>query len=297
MPDPRINDLGFAMSDQCKLLGFVISPKKTDFSENFEEMLTRVRKTINFWKIFNLSLSGKIVIVKTLIYPVLNYYLTVLPVQEQWLDTVTKMIENFVLQGFNLSKDKLYQDPDLGGLGFFEPRSFFRSLNCSWIKRCSDLTHDIWRRILIDCAGNDSICYIQKNCVSERGPILKNIVDSFVLFRNAFGTIRNNYLFCPLLNNSCFSFKIGGDKRILDDEFFNNNLPNLVPNRKTLCFSDFTDAAGNTKSINQLRTQIDRTITADCARIIRSCMINIKKKFSADLVAACAIHDFMGKIN
>jgi hypothetical protein len=218
-------------------------------------------------------------------------------VQEQWLDTVTKMIENFVLQGFNLSKDKLYQDPDLGGLGFFEPRSFFRSLNCSWIKRCSDLTHDIWRRILIDCAGNDSICYIQKNCVSERGPILKNIVDSFVLFRNAFGTIRNNYLFCPLLNNSCFSFKIGGDKRILDDEFFNNNLPNLVPNRKTLCFSDFTDAAGNTKSINQLRTQIDRTITADCARIIRSCMINIKKKFSADLVAACAIHDFMGKIN
>jgi hypothetical protein len=218
-------------------------------------------------------------------------------VQEQWLDTITKMIENFVLQGFNLSKDKLYQDPDLGGLGLFEPRSFFRSLNCSWIKRCSDLTHDIWRRVLIECAGNDSICYIQKNDVSERGPILKNIVDSFVLFRNTFGTIRNNYLFCPVLNNSCFSFKIGGEKTFLDDEFFNNNMPNLVLNRKTLCYNDFTDAAGNVKSINQLRTQIDRNISADCVRIIRSCMTNIKKLFSADTVAACTVHDFMEKKN
>jgi hypothetical protein len=131
--------------------------------------------------------------------------------------------------------------------------------------------------------------------VSERGPILKNIVNSYVLFRNAFGTIRNNYLFCPLLNNSCFSFKIGGEKTFLDDEFFNNNMPNLVANRKTICYNDFTDAAGNVKSINQLRAQIDRDISADCVRIIRSCMTNIKKLFSADSVAACTIHDFMGK--
>jgi hypothetical protein len=72
-------------------------------------------------------------------------------------------------------------------------------------------------------------------------------------------------------------------------------MPNLVPDRKTLCFNDFTDVAGNMKSINQLRTQLDNAIMADCARIIKSFMTNIKKLFSSESVAACTIHDFMDK--
>jgi hypothetical protein len=170
-------------------------------------MLAKVKKTINFWKIFNLSLSGKITIVKTLIYPILNYYLSVLPVSDQWLAELSNIIENFILQGMNLSVEKLYQSPRMGGLGMFKPTLFFKSLTCTWIKRCNALTHDNWRRVLLDSSGDDGISYIQNSDVEGLGPILTNMVSNFVIFRNSFGTIRNNFLLTPVLNNSFFSLR------------------------------------------------------------------------------------------
>jgi hypothetical protein len=69
-------------------------------------MLVKVKKTINFWKIFNLSLPGKIMIVKSLIFPIMNYYMSILVPTSAWIDEIGNLIEKFVLQGMNVAKDK-----------------------------------------------------------------------------------------------------------------------------------------------------------------------------------------------
>jgi hypothetical protein len=72
VPDPRIANLGFTVEDECKLLGFAVRGGEDTYAKNFQLLKEKVKKTINVWKIFNLSLSGKLTIIKTLIYPILN---------------------------------------------------------------------------------------------------------------------------------------------------------------------------------------------------------------------------------
>jgi hypothetical protein len=70
-------------------------------------MKEKVKKTINIWKIFNLSLTGKLTIIKTLVYPILNYYLSIVTPDPAWLNEIDTMIENFVAGGMNIGKEKI----------------------------------------------------------------------------------------------------------------------------------------------------------------------------------------------
>jgi hypothetical protein len=79
----------------------------------------------------------------------------------------------------NISRDKCFMDPNEGGLGLFRPEIFFKSLACSWIKRCSTLVHDNWRRIIVGSVGAGSIHAFYPNDVADCGPIIKNIVKKF----------------------------------------------------------------------------------------------------------------------
>jgi hypothetical protein len=103
-------------------------------------MKEKVKKTINIWKIFNLSLTGKLTIIKTLVYPILNYYLSILTPDPVWLNEIDTMIENFVAGGMNIDKEKIYRDPTEGGLGLFKSELFFKALKVSWIRRCLHLS-------------------------------------------------------------------------------------------------------------------------------------------------------------
>jgi hypothetical protein len=201
LPDPRIAELGFAISSECKLLGFTISQSENRYKKNFEHIDIKVKNVINFWKIFNLSLYGKITIVKSLIYPIINYYLAILPATSEWLNDTETLIENFVLPNMNVSKEKCYLDPRSGGLGLFKPDIFFKALKCSWVKRVLSLKHDNWRRLLHAGSGSAGLCYVQETESTKFGPILKNILDSLVFFRDCYGSVYNNYLMIPLLNN------------------------------------------------------------------------------------------------
>jgi hypothetical protein len=88
VPDPRIANLGFTVEDECKLLGFTVSGGEETYVKNVQLLKEKVKKTINVWKIFNLSLSGKLTIIKTLIYPILNYYLSILTPDPVWLSDI-----------------------------------------------------------------------------------------------------------------------------------------------------------------------------------------------------------------
>jgi hypothetical protein len=112
--------------------GFSISQEHNRFEKNMSDLLDKVRKTINFWKIFNLSLSGKLTIVKSVVYPIVNQYLSVLQPSENWLETFMTLTEDFIMQNMNVSREKCYMDLESGGLGLFRPDIFFKALTCSW---------------------------------------------------------------------------------------------------------------------------------------------------------------------
>jgi hypothetical protein len=214
--------LGFEVVNECKLLGFRFSNNQSLSNANKDNLIEKIGNVIRFWTPFNLSISGKITVAKSLMLPLFNYFATVISFEAEVLSQIEKKIEKFVTGGLNISKDKIYSAVDKGGINLFNLADFAMCLQAFWIKRASKLTHDNWRRQLINLnpAGVTAITTPDTvNC----GPILKGILTNFIAFRNAYGTAYNNFIAVPVLYNNNFFFKRGGEQFLLTREFFFDN--------------------------------------------------------------------------
>ena len=59
-----ISDIGFSYDTKLDVLGITIDNNLTQIDDNWTKILNRVKKLRNFWGIFNLSLPGRINIIK-----------------------------------------------------------------------------------------------------------------------------------------------------------------------------------------------------------------------------------------
>jgi hypothetical protein len=217
--DQRILDLGFEVVDECKLLGFCFSNRQSLGDANKDILIEKISNVIRFWTPFNLLISGKITVAKSLMLPLFNYFATVISFDAETLSQIGKKIEKFVTSGLNISKDKIYSAVDKGGINLFNLADFAMCLQAFWIKRASDLTHDNWHRQLINL-NPLGVGAITTPDTLDCGPILKGILTNFIAFRNAYGTAHNNFIAVPILYNDNFSLKRGGVRFLLTRNFF-----------------------------------------------------------------------------
>jgi Reverse transcriptase (RNA-dependent DNA polymerase) len=237
--DPRILDLGFQIVDECKLLGFKISQNATLSNSNALDLKEKVQKTVKFWNLLNLSLSGKITIAKSLILPIINYYAIVLTFDNQLLNELQDCIEKFVVKGLNISKEKIYGNISDGGLQLFKLSDFVTTLQSYWIKRIMQVQHDNWRNQVF-FASENGMFFLQDSDLALFGEVLTGICKSFIKFRNDFGAVGNNFLFVPVLNNPYFFYREHRVKYNIDDNFFAPLIK--LPGHKslaTLTWNDF----------------------------------------------------------
>jgi hypothetical protein len=220
--DQHILDLGFEVIDECKLLGFRFSNSQSLSDANKDNLIEKISNVIHFWTPFNLSISGKITVAKSLMLPLFNYFATVISFETEVLSQIEKKIEKFVTCGLNISKDKIYSAVDKGGINLFNLADFAMCLQAFWIKRASDLTHDNWRRQLINL-NPLGVNTITTPDTLDCGPILKGILTNFIAFRNTYGTTYNNFIAVPVLYNDNFSFKRRGEQFLLTRSFFFND--------------------------------------------------------------------------
>ena len=97
--EPEIIQLGFDIRDEFTLLGLIIQKDSGLWEKNFEKMSSAIRKEINFWLRFNLSLPGRIAVAKSMFYSQLNYLGSFLPLNENFVLDWSNLIENFVRYG------------------------------------------------------------------------------------------------------------------------------------------------------------------------------------------------------
>ena len=61
---------------------------------------------------------------------------------QEILSEISELMENFVTQGFQIAKKRLYTTPEQGGLGLFDLKDFITALQCTWIKRAFNCCND-----------------------------------------------------------------------------------------------------------------------------------------------------------
>lgn len=139
-PSPWCNNNMYKWSnDQASTLGIIFTNNKTKVHElNLIPKIKSFQNCLTNWKKWNLTLIGKITVIKTFALPKLIYPLTVL---ENPTDETIKQINNtlfdFLWDGKpdKVSRKTIIQNYEHYGLKMINIHAFINSLKCSWIKR------------------------------------------------------------------------------------------------------------------------------------------------------------------
>ena len=179
----HILNLGFSLITSFKLLGLTINNTLDNIHEIYMELSEKISSLINFWTRFKLTLPGRLTIMKTCLVSQLNYIGCFLPVSDLSINQLQLKINNFVKGSLQVSSERLYLDPEHGGLGIFNLKQFFQAQHCSWIKRAHAQRIDNWRYDLARASPDHNILQIKPMDLDpDTDPILRNFAISFSHF-------------------------------------------------------------------------------------------------------------------
>ena len=107
---------------------------------NFEEKILSLEKTLNCWKRRNLTLLGRINIVKTLGLSKLIYNTSVLTIPEHFVKEINKLTFNFIWEDkrAKIKKTTIIRERQQGGLKMIDFEIMEKALKLAWIEAAKD---------------------------------------------------------------------------------------------------------------------------------------------------------------
>ena len=124
-----------------KALGIFHSYNKEKcIDSNFNDKIEKLIKQLHWWKARNLSLSGKILIVKTLGVSKFALVASLLHVPEKIMKIVNSIIFNFIWNGKTdkVRRKIMIQSHEKGGLKMIDFCNYVKAAKCKWVQRYLD---------------------------------------------------------------------------------------------------------------------------------------------------------------
>lgn len=122
------------------------------FDLNYKEKLKQLTQTINCWRMRNLSLIGKICVIKSLVLPQLLYLFSVLSIKipQKFFNELNRLFFKFIWSGGQdrVQRKVMYNDYVQGGLKMIDSYAFALSQKMVWVKYLLDDNFDsVWKLI------------------------------------------------------------------------------------------------------------------------------------------------------
>eukprot|EP00914_Ancora_sagittata_P008796 GHVO01017056.1.p1 GENE.GHVO01017056.1~~GHVO01017056.1.p1 ORF type:complete len:427 (+),score=25.79 GHVO01017056.1:143-1282(+) len=126
-------------SDPFRVLGIVFSTHLSDMPElNFEPRVLELKKRMASWNRRQLTLIGRITVVKTMLIPLLTHVVTSLPAPDsEYMKTIERMLHKFLWKGGieRVARTAIVQEIHDGGLRMTHFPSYVASLKVKWFTR------------------------------------------------------------------------------------------------------------------------------------------------------------------
>ena len=153
-------NLDLQWNTEFTLLGIKFCVEMDDMIRiNYSEKLISIKKILQFYSKLNLSLIGKVTVIKTLVIPKLVYLFSVLPTPAQtYIKDIEKLFREFIWNSkkARISLNQLENNISEGGLKLTNINAFCAALKLSWIKRL--ITSDgSWQSIFQYSISQDKI--------------------------------------------------------------------------------------------------------------------------------------------
>ena len=156
VPVPEeIRDLGFCLEDSIHILGMDIDRDLANLDDNFEKTLLNLKKCVQYWSRYNLTLTGRINVIKSLLFSQILYLGNFIMPSTERLKKNQTVLDEFAVGSMNFAKNRIYLAKEEGGLGLFNVENFLIGQQAVWVLRASLSTRDNWRhKLRVLCNGN-----------------------------------------------------------------------------------------------------------------------------------------------
>jgi len=133
-----------------KVLGIYVGGEDSECMKmNWDKRLLNLEKLLNTWKQRDLTLFGKITIIKTLALPSMIYCASIICVPQSVVKQIEKLLYKFIWKSKDrIKRNKLINNIEDGGMNMIDIVSQFESLKAIWVNRISQAnsTHN-WSRL------------------------------------------------------------------------------------------------------------------------------------------------------
>jgi hypothetical protein len=296
--NPDIVALGFDIRNEITLLGLIIENDSESYKKSFEKISNAIRREINFWVRFNLSLPGRIAISKAMMYSQINYLGCFLPFDDAFIVQWSDLIENFVSGPLNISKARRYLSREEGGLGLFDIKIYLSSQKCNWVKRAKSLD-DNWKQRLYGHSYGNIFNLRASNLQPGSDPILFSIAQSFENLLYSHTVAKENCKKSYIFENKSVFF-MNPAFRTFDSDFFRDDLMSTHPQEiRNLLVSDVVDVAGRPVSHQDFCNNTRIFLSENKFRVLRDACVslvnrNIKEKIYDK--TSCDIQTFLCRV-
>ena len=240
----KVEELDFEISENFTILGLSLHKSLNNTSLIWDKILQKIVNLRNFWNLFNLSIPGRVSIIKTYFYSQLSYLGSIFEPPDKFLADFEKCVVSFLKQGGRIAKDRIFLDCSKGGLGLPNPKDFLTSLKVSiYLKgiKANDSWGEELRQLLAEPENPLSIQIDKIN--PNYNPILYNLVKAFLRFCEYYWKYSGNILAAQIINNHFFKDNQGN---MINENFFTMNSWLRFRNElKNLTLSTFLSNAGN----------------------------------------------------
>ena len=112
-----IASLGFNFSNSIHILGMEIDNELSTLDGNFDKTITSLKKSIDYWDRYYLTLPGRINVIKSLLFPLVLYLGCFIMPSEEKVKKIQNLLDNFAVGSLNFSKKRITLPQDKGGAG------------------------------------------------------------------------------------------------------------------------------------------------------------------------------------
>ena len=108
------------------------------------------------WSKRNLSILGKVLIIKALIIPIFTFIVSSCVIPEKYKKEIESKCFKFIWNGKpdKVKRNTLIGDFEKGGLKMIDIESYFISLKASWLSRLADSKFSNWKLIPLKYLNN-----------------------------------------------------------------------------------------------------------------------------------------------
>ena len=222
---------------------------------NYEARITKAKSWVNVWKSRDLTLMGKVTIIKSLIYSQFAYLaIPLLGPNCSLIKKIDTLIFNFL---WGSKRDKVKREvikrkKDEGGLGLFDFPDYLTSMKMTIIKKILNpkFKHS-WKSIFVrQFKFPDQIEISVENALTcEKSVIVKNILTTYVQWKNKIVNVKG----------TCLNHAVWANKSITDigSQLWNENLIY----RGILYITDFLNEDSTIMNYNQFCVNWDLDVS------------------------------------